>query len=175
MESFTKMKDELTMNSDFGLVLGSVNMILMPRWFFVAIMEQVESRVGEDVAREIFYKASFEGGAKWAKVQITEAGLNGRSVIEQYNKSGSLRGWGNIETLSLDENRGKGTFRVYHSAVAEERGLTGKMVCYHLPGGLAGAFQTILNLSGKDIVVASREVKCISKGDRYCEISIEPM
>ena len=127
MESFSEMRDKLTMNNNFGLVLGSVNMILTPRWFFVDIMKQLETKFGEKIASEIFYKASYEGGAKWAKVQITESGLSGKSIIEQYVNSGSLRGWGNIEILTFDEIRGKLIIRVYHSAVAEERGLTGKM------------------------------------------------
>jgi predicted hydrocarbon binding protein len=44
----------------------------------------------------------------------------------------------------------------------------------HLPGSLAGAFQTILDHERKNLKVVGRETQCLSKGDPWCEFVVEP-
>ncbi|UCD80802.1 MAG: 4-vinyl reductase [Desulfobacterales bacterium] len=173
METFENLKNRLALTEQDRLMLETVPMLLMPRWFFVAIKKQIESLAGKEIARKVYYEAGYEGAAKWAQTQMKEAGLSGRAVMEQYLASASVRGWGRFEILDFDQERGYGRFRIHHSAVAEETGTAKEVVCDHLPGSLAGAFQTILDHARVRRQVKGRELKCISNEDRFCEFVVE--
>lgn len=175
MEKFDLLKSQLVLTDDDCLKLATVPMVLMPRWFFVAIKKQVEKLCGEETSRKVYYEAGYEGATLWAQTQIREAGLSGRAVMEQYLGSASLRGWGRFSILSFEMDAGKGHFRLYHSAVAEETGHSTGTVCDHLPGSLAGAFQAILDHGGKTLKVTGRELKCKSQGEPFCEFIVEPL
>jgi predicted hydrocarbon binding protein len=174
MKPFDSLKSSLALTDDHRLMLHTVPMVLMPRWFFVAIKKQVEMLGGEEVARHVYYRAGYEGATLWAQTQIKEAGLSGRAVMEQYLGSAGLRGWGRFTILSFDIDAGKGRFRLDNSAVALETGHRGKPVCDHLPGSLAGAFQAILDHGKKNLSVIGREIKCTGQGDPCCEFVVEP-
>jgi len=174
MEAFEELQGRLILTGDYRLMLDTVHMLLMPRWFFVAIKKQVEALAGPEIARKVYYEAGYEGATLWAQTQIKEAGLSGRAVMEQYLRSASLRGWGRFEIIGFEIDRGTGVFRLYNSAVAEEKGSGKGCVCDHLPGSLAGAFQAILTQERRSFKVVGREIKCISNGDPWCEFIVEP-
>jgi len=174
MEAFDELRGRLILTGDYRLMLDTVHMLLMPRWFFVAIKKQVEALAGPEIARKVYYEAGYEGATLWAQTQIKEAGLSGRAVMEQYLRSASLRGWGRFEIIGFEIDQGKGFFKLYNSAVAEESGPNPRPICDHLPGSLAGAFQAILDHEKKTVKVAGRETKCISGGGQWCEFVVEP-
>jgi predicted hydrocarbon binding protein len=174
METFEELRGRLSLTRENRLILDTVHMLLMPRWFFVAIKKQVEALAGPDIARKVYYEAGYEGATLWAQRQMKEAGLTGRAVMEQYLRSGSLRGWGHLEIVNFEIDKGTGFFRLHNSAVAEETGSGRGMVCDHLPGSLAGAFQAILDHERRGIRVVGRETKCMSNGDLWCEFVVEP-
>ncbi len=174
MEQFEDLRNRLGMSKEGSLTLDAIPMILMPRWFFVAILKQVEKIAGREAAERIYYAAGYEGADKWARAHMETMRLSGVAVMAQYLGSAERRGWGRFEILEFVENEGRGRFRLHHSAVAEEMGCTSSLACIHLPGSLAGAFQTILDCQGIDLKVLGREIKCRSKGDDYCEFVIEP-
>jgi len=175
MEKFDLFKNRLILMDDYCLRLDTVPMVLMPRWFFVAIKKQVEKLSGDDISKKVYYNAGYEGAILWAQTQIKEAGLSGKAIMEQYLGSASMRGWGRFTILSFEMDAGKGHFQLYNSAVAEETGHSVGTVCDHLPGSLAGAFQAILDHDGKTLKVIGREIKCICQGDQRCEFIVEPL
>jgi predicted hydrocarbon binding protein len=175
METFDLLKNSLTLTDDHCLKLNTVPMVLMPRWFFVAIKKQVETLSGEEISKQVYYNAGYEGATLWSQTQIKEAGLSGIAIMEQYLGSASLRGWGRFTILSFEIDEGKGRFRIDNSAVAVETGYREKTVCDHLPGSLAGAFQAILDHAGKTLKVIGREIKCKCQGDPWCEFIVEPL
>jgi len=175
MESFEELKGNLSLAGDHRLMLGTVPVILMPRWFFVDIMNRVRELAGPEIAREVYYRAGWEGAVKWARVQIQEAGLSGRAVMEQYLNSAGNRGWGRFEIKELDQETGRGLFLLHGSAVARENGPSPTPVCDHLPGSLAGAFQAILDHQGRGLKVAGREVSCLAQGEEFCRFVVEPV
>jgi predicted hydrocarbon binding protein len=174
MERFEDLRQRLTMSEDGSLTLDDIPMILMPRWFFAAILRQVEEIAGREAAERIFYAAGCEGADKWVRAHMEKMGLSGKAVMAQYLGSAGRRGWGRFEILEFAENEGRGRFRLHHSAVAEETGNTGSLTCIHLPGSVAGAFQAILDCQGIDLKVHGREIKCRSRGDDFCEFAVEP-
>jgi predicted hydrocarbon binding protein len=175
MEKFDLLKKRLVLTDEYCLRLDTVPMVLMPRWFFVAIKKQIEKLSGDDISKQVYYNAGYEGATLWAQTQIKEAGLSGKAIMEQYLGSASMRGWGRFAILSFKKDEGKGHFQLYNSAVAEETGHSDRTVCDHLPGSLAGAFQAILDHDGKTLKVIGRETKCICQGDQWCEFIVEPL
>ena len=174
MATFQELKENLELTLDNRLMLGSVEMILMPRWFFVGIMKLVVSEAGREAAQKIYYGAGYEGAYNWGKVQI-EQGLSGREVMEQYLGSMTHRGWGRFEIMDMDLEQGRGSFRFHNSAVALEYGSREEEVCLWVPGALAGAFQVILDQKGSGLKVRGREEGCLVQGgEDYCRFVVEP-
>jgi len=168
-----ELLSHLKLTEDNRLDLDGVAMILTPRWFFVGIMKRVVAEAGPEVAARVFYQAGWEGAYNWAKVQI-ERGLDGRAVVAQYLGSMTYRGWGRFEIVSFEEAQGRGRFRFHNSAVALEWGQTGDQVCLWVPGAMAGAFQAVLDRTGRGLKVRGREVECLSQGQPHCEFVVEP-
>ncbi len=65
MESFAELRANLRRDEHHRLMLGSVPMLVMPRWFFTDIMTRVEELAGPEVARQVYYDAGFMGAVKW--------------------------------------------------------------------------------------------------------------
>ena len=142
MEEFDGLIKSLELTDDHRLMLESVPMVLMPRWFFGAIMRCLEEAAGKEVARKVYYAAAYEGAYKWGQAQV-EKGLRGRKIMEQYLGSLSIRGWGGFEIINLDLDQGRGVFRLYNSATAQELGRGEGEVCHQMPGAMAGAVRDI--------------------------------
>lgn len=170
---FKELINSLELTEDNRLMLGTVPMILMPRWFFVGIMNRVVERAGRETAAGIYYDAGYQGAYDWGKVQL-EAGLTGRAVMEQYLGSMTSRGWGRFEIVAMDIPAGRGTFRVHDSALALELGAAGAEACLWHPGAMAGCFQVILDHQGIDLKVRGRETSCLAHGAACCESVVEP-
>ncbi len=172
--NYKALTAKLNLTPEHRLMLESVPMVLMPRWFFVAIKQQIEQLCDAQTAKQVLYQAGWEGATKWANEQMTRNGLDGHSVMEQYMASAGLRGWGDLQITEYDETTAHVTVTLTNSAVAEETGQVGRAVCDHLPGSIAGAMQTILVHAGIDREVVGKETKCIAKGDTHCEFEIGP-
>ena len=174
METFRKLIKRLELTEENRLVLDEVPMVLMPLWFFAGIMKRVEAETGRRAVAKIYYDAGYEGAYKWSKVQI-ENGLQGSAVLEQYLNSMTNRGWGRFEIVSLDENNGRATFRLHHSALALEQGRTEEASCLWVPGAMAGGMQAILDYNDSLLKVGGKEIRCLSTGQPYCEFMVEPV
>lgn len=166
----------LKLTSEQRLMLDTIPMVLFPRWFFVSIKQQIEKQCNLDTARKIYYEAGWEGAVKWTKNHIETAGLSGRALLEQYMNSAGLRGWGKLTITEYDEQTSRVVVTLANSAVAEEMGHAGRTVCDHLPGSIAGAFQTILITSGAGTKkVVGRETRCLANGDDMCVFEVTPV
>jgi predicted hydrocarbon binding protein len=175
MRTFDDLKGRLKFNKDHRLLLGTIPMILTPRWFFVNIQKELEKAGGLKLAKDVYYRAGFESAYKFCQVMRETEGISGREIVQGYLDSMSLRGWGKFKILLLDEEKGKGIFRLYQSAFGEEYGSVGRMVCHCWPGAMAGAVQEIIDTHGLDLQVKGRESKCKAKGDSYCEFIVAPI
>ncbi len=111
MDTFRELINRLELTDDNRLILDTVLMVFMPRWFFVGILKRVVAEAGTDTAAKIYYQDGYEGAYNWSKVQI-DKGLRGSAVMEQYFGSMTSWGWGRLEIISLDEANGRGVFRL---------------------------------------------------------------
>ena len=173
MDTFKELINRLELTDDNRLVLDTVPMVLMPRWFFVGILKRVVAEAGNETAANVYYQAGYEGAYNWSKVQI-DKGLSGSAVMEQYLGSMTSRGWGRFEIVILDEANGRGVFRLHNSALALELGRTEAVSCLWVPGALAGSMQVISGLQDDSLKIRGREVQCLSTGAPYCEYIVEP-
>jgi predicted hydrocarbon binding protein len=173
MDTFKELINRLELTDNNQLELDTVPMILMPRWFFVGIMQRVVAEAGSDTASKIYYAAGYEGAYNWSKVQI-EKGLRGSDILQQYLGSMTHRGWGHFEILHFDESTGRGSFRLHNSALALELGRAGEAGCLWVPGALAGSMQVILEHNGSALKVRGKETQCLSTGGPFCEYIVEP-
>ena len=173
-ESFDELKASLELTPEQSLMLGTVPMVLMPRWFFVNIKQAVERMCGPDTARRVYYQAGWEGAQKWARVQMEQGGLDGRAVMEQYMNSAGLRGWGKLTVREYDEDTGRVKVELTNSAVALETGPAEQAACDHFPGSIAGAMSAILEAKGKPLKLSGRELECHSLGHGRCLFEVGP-
>lgn len=175
MRTFDSLKGRLKLDKHYRLLLGIVPMILTPRWFFVNVQKELEKAGGLKLAKEVYYRAGFESAYKFCQTLRKAERIAGNRTVRAYLDSMSLRGWGKFKILLLDEEKGKGIFRLYQSAFGEEYGSVGRMVCHCWPGAMAGAVQEIIDTHGLDLQVKGRESKCKAKGDSYCEFIVAPI
>jgi len=174
-KDINQIKDRLTMDEAHRLILSNLPMILTPRMFFVSIQKKVEELSGTDVARLVFYQAAFESAYKYLENSKEVYAITGKDLLQQYLDSLSARGWGEFEILELAEERGKGRVRLKHSAISEEYGRTGRSVCHVWAGALAGSVKLLAEEGGNNTEVRGVETHCLSKGDSYCEFTMEPV
>jgi predicted hydrocarbon binding protein len=172
MEAFRNLKGKLRLDRQNRILMGSVPMILTPRWFFVNVQKELEKIGGLKLAREVYYRAGFESAYRYCRTQRRVEGMTGTETIQRYLASMSIRGWGRFKIVQLDEKKGRGIFRLYRSGFCEEYGLVKRAVCHWVPGALAGALQEIVDTEGLPYQVKGREVKCRSKGDEFCEFVV---
>ena len=175
MNAFNDLKRGLRLDKKHRVLFGGVPMILTPRWFFVNVQKELEKAGGLKLAKEVYYRAGFESAYKFCQTLRKAERIAGNRTVRAYLDSMSLRGWGKFKILLLDEEKGKGIFRLYQSAFGEEYGSVGRMVCHCWPGAMAGAVQEIIDTHGLDLQVKGRESKCKAKGDSYCEFIVAPI
>jgi predicted hydrocarbon binding protein len=77
-------------------------------------------------------------------------------------------GWGVIEDVSVDSEKGRAKLRICHSFECELSTDQRKPKSHFYRGAIAGVFARFF---GKDVEV--KETKCIAMGDPYCEFEIE--
>lgn len=174
MDDFNQIKKQLVLTDENRLMLGPVAMILTPAWFFSDIMKRAVDQAGYDLAAKIYHDAGFDGAYRWGKLQV-EAGLKGRQIMEQYLGSMTNRGWGRFEIVDFDPAAGRGSFRLFQSAVASAAAPSERPMCLWVPGALAGATQVILEHAGRRSTVAAREHRCLAQGAERCEFSVAPV
>ena len=175
MDAFNSLKGKLKLDRKHRVLYGVVPMVLTPRWFFVNVQRELERAGGVKLAREVYYQAGFESAYKYCRTQRRVERLTGIETVQRYLSSMSIRGWGKFVITDLDEQRGKGAFRLYRSGFSEEYGSVKRTVCHWVPGAMAGAVQEVVDAQGLSLQVKGRELKCRSKGDPYCEFAVSPI
>lgn len=156
------------------LFLGETPMILTTRDFIVNLQKTIEEIIGVDATRVLLYRVGARSAKFFAQKQAELFNLKGTEIMDKYFELVSVRGWGKFEKVNFDENTGEGRFIIYHS-YCEDLGDVGKSSCYLWQGGLAGIVQSVLESLGKENVrIRCNEVKCVAKGDEYCEFITQP-
>lgn len=115
-----------------------------------------------------YMRLSFDEG--WAAPVKKSYGFQPIDFFKWLIDLSNVAGWGKSELVELDEESSSGVFRTSESITAEYlKGTISEPVCHIWRGLTAGGTTSVFE---KDIDWL--EVKCIAKGDPYCEFIFKP-
>ncbi|MEM3406922.1 MAG: 4-vinyl reductase [Nitrososphaerota archaeon] len=133
---------------------------------FINLQKTIESIISEEGAA-LLYEASINAGKDTAKILIKK--FKNKDFFKKLSKfySSNGCGWFKIKKINIDPNKG-GYIQIEQSFIAEEYGKSEKPVCDFLAGYFVGMLEEIYKKE-----YTCEEIKCIAKGDKYCEFKIE--
>jgi predicted hydrocarbon binding protein len=175
VKQFEQMKKTLNLTHDNRLFMGTVPMILTPRWVLVNIQKELEKIGGLSAAKKSYYRVGFDSGYHFSEILRKTGKLSGEALVRFCLNSISLRGWGKFNLIRLDPKKGIGVFRIRRSAMSEGFGRIGRTVCHIWAGALAGVVQETIDDQDLPLKVKGKEITCKSRGDRYCEFRVSPI
>ena len=150
-------------------MLGGVRVVIMRAGTLVDLQKGVEAIIGDE-ASVVFYEAGIRAGKNSTKVLLEEWEERDREFLKRWGdfyKSAGV-GWFKLEEIEIDFEKRNGYIRIKQSFIAEEYGSSDRPVCHFLGGFFVGVLEEIF---GEKLMC--KQIKCISKGDPYCEFQFE--
>jgi predicted hydrocarbon binding protein len=148
---------------------AGVRVVIMRAGTLVDLQKGVEAIIGNE-ASVVFYEAGIRAGKNSTKVLLEEWEERGREFLKRWGdfyKSAGV-GWFKLEEIEVDFEKRNGYIRIKQSFIAEEYGSSDRPVCHFLSGFFVGVLEEIF---GEKLM--GKQIKCISKGDPYCEFQFE--
>jgi predicted hydrocarbon binding protein len=155
------------------VVVAGERSVLIPPSFITMLHDKVIQEKGEKW-RRIFYEAgkkALEEIAPTYKMLVMiprNSETSKKKLIQGLVEIWSWMSCGRPEVTKTDFKRNKFTFRLHNSVIAKPYIGRGEMMCDYFAGVIAGGFSSLLGVELK-----CKEVKCIAKGDEFCEFEIE--
>lgn len=149
----------------FPLTLRGVRSVILTREVYEGLIKEGWARFGTPYAI-LLYTAGYGAGLR---AYAEQAKITGEPDIRKLNEAMfQALGFGRLEIVSLDDARREAVVRIYDSFECQlflgAGEIRGNLVRGLVAGWLAGHW----GVSGEFEVLA-REVKCVAKGDPYCE------
>jgi predicted hydrocarbon binding protein len=148
------------------IILFDQSGLMVPVITLVEIQKLLEKIEKEN----IFYYGAKSSGAEWIRRIFKLYKMD--TIEEQANwgeKTFTLAGNGKMKVIKWDVKKSTMIYRVYESAISKVYGKTDHAVDQIPRGWFAGASCIFFN---KDVDAV--EVKCMAKGDEYCEFIVKP-
>ena len=115
-----------------------------------------------------YMRLSFDEG--WAAKVKKAYGFKPIDFFKWLIDLSNVAGWGESELIELNEATASGVFRTSNSVIAEHlKGTSSEPVCHIWRGLTAGGTTSVFERDMDWL-----EVKCIAKGDPYCEFIFKP-
>ena len=154
----------------FPVLHGEERAVVMPISLLRNLFEEVEKILTPSGFAAVFYNAGKRSGENFARYYRKKFNPKTKEELAELLFSCvKAIGWGQIKTHSLDLKRIYGRIRSVDNIEAATRKNKGtEPICHWTRGFLAGYLSAT---TGKDVEV--REVKCMGKGDDFCEFEIE--
>jgi len=151
-------------------ILGVRGVILPSETFALFNLDMLNSgKKGE--------KALFEIGLNQGRraIEMNSRVTKSRSMkVETMVQTVGLSGFGDMKVINANVDKGEAVFRVFNSVVPTELKKLGyskkKKVDFFLKGIIVAAVEGLSKTS-----VTCEEVKCMAKGDEYCEFITKPV
>jgi len=146
----------------FPLFLGKDRAMVFTRSFFDAVIRKTRNKFGEGVEAFQYYEGRFIGEEIYEKLRslLTEKG----ELLRAFKAFLIALGLALIEVTEFKPEEGTIVVRAYENFECEIGKEEGKAYSHLLRGILAGFFSKVL-----DEKLIAYEVRCIAKGDDYCE------
>jgi len=147
------------------MLKAGVRVVIMRAGTFVDLQKQIEKILGVD-ASALFYEAGIRAGRESTRVLLEEWDERGIDFLKRWGRfyRSAGVGWFKLEDINIDFENENGHLRIKQSFIAEEYSKSNRPVCHFLCGFFSGVLQEVLGEK-----VTCEEVKCIAKGDEYCE------
>lgn len=132
----------------------------------IALIQAIATEtVGKEQAAKIFYLAGKKIARECAKFLKSKLKIDGKLFFEEYIKTLPPRGWGQfkIDTITDEKIAAKWIKSIFGSELPQ----TGVAVDHFGAGAAAGIAEVAFGGTWK-----GEEVKCVAKGDKYCEFVI---
>jgi predicted hydrocarbon binding protein len=115
---------------------------------------------------EVLFEESSRTSAKHIADLIGEEKVNNKLLLSTYARGFSQAGFGRIEVCEFKPEKAEMTIRVWNNFFAEIRNEK-STYCSYMAGLMSGLYEELLRVTPN-----VREVKCIGKGDPYCEFHL---
>lgn len=154
----------------FPVLHGEERAVVMPISLLRNLFEEIEKILTPSGFAAVFYNAGKRSGENFANYYRKKFNPKTKEeLVELLFSCVKAIGWGLIKTYSLDLNRIYGTIRSIDNIEGTLRKNKGsEPICHWTRGFLAGYLSAA---TGKEVEV--KEVKCMGKGDEFCEFEIE--
>ncbi len=139
--------------------------MLVTKKFMADLQRDMARIMGESSAKALFYRVGYMGGSRGVRnLKEENPNLTEKDAVMAFINLFNRAAWGETELLSMS---GEGIIvRISHS-YGEEYGEIGRDVCYLIQGIFAGV---LAEATGRK--TRAEEVRCVGKGDPYCEIVV---
>ncbi|MEM2851395.1 MAG: V4R domain-containing protein [Candidatus Bathyarchaeia archaeon] len=132
---------------------------------FAEFKKRLETLFGKDAAATILFEAGRACGKRSALRVSSGSKKDVNSILEQIRKIKRDEKWCKVDFNRFDIERGAGVVIMKDSFEGLGYSNPGEPVCHFLRGYFSGVLSYLCKA---DIVLI--EVKCIAKGDPYCEL-----
>ena len=153
----------------FPIVFLTRRAVLLDVAGVAAMLDWIDRTFGSG-GHAILFDMGHEAGRAITGALVAKFGLSKRSAFEAFMALCTAMGYFKYEITSFDPEERRATIRLYSSFECEPfRGRDNRPRSHLVRGMVAGALEVALGGP-----VSVREVKCVAKGDDYCEFVIEP-
>ncbi|RLF21288.1 MAG: hypothetical protein DRM97_06885, partial [Thermoprotei archaeon] len=142
--------------------------LILPSVVFTSMERRLVSIFESGAVPIIFEEGKAAGSAMFGMLS-SYTGMEAKELVNILSRVLSAMGFGKVEIVELDLERGRGLIRIRdsHEAIALSGVLEGP--CCHFTRG----FITGMLSEATDKEVKVEEILCLGKGDPYCEFRIK--
>ncbi|MEM2136187.1 MAG: 4-vinyl reductase, partial [Candidatus Jordarchaeaceae archaeon] len=170
IEDFEPFKQQLKLVKQGYIELMGNRIVFLGGDYLSFILKNLFKIYGYENIYQQIYLLEKERGSSFFYPLAKEFKLSDlKDVLTYYFKILTLRGLGSYEIVEFDPDEGFLRFRVFDDPICSQLKDLGKPAGVIIAGTIAG---TVEKYTGREY--ESQEVKCLAKGDEYCEYIVRP-
>ncbi len=152
----------------FPLVVGCERAVIFRKNVYEALFKGVRENFGSAGEAMLYYQGFYIGAKIYGLYANMAGSENPEDLTEVVKAMLMTLGWAIIDDVEVDVKKGTAKVRILENFECEIGKGYGKPYSQFLRGAIAGMFAKFFR---KDVKV--QEVKCIAKGDAYCEFAVK--
>ncbi|NHI91599.1 MAG: hypothetical protein EAX96_03780 [Candidatus Lokiarchaeota archaeon] len=168
-QDLIKIKDELIIDKSGSLTLFGSRVLLIPQGTLMHIIDATEDLTDKEKSKEILYHAGERMALQFCQILTAKYKLRGMSIIRAYSQIVATRGWGITDIKEIDLDKGYMRAIVKNPLIGTRDSLDKEAKDYISAGVFAGMLEFVTK---KKLIC--EEVKCLAKGDEFCEFIVRP-
>ncbi|MBO3800342.1 MAG: 4-vinyl reductase [Candidatus Brockarchaeota archaeon] len=155
----------------FPLTVGNTRIVIFSPPILEGLVKGFRNSFGKSIVQAILWNQGKEAGKITAKMYKEDFGISkARDALEMLKARALMFGWTYMELLTFNEVKRKAVIRLLENWECDIFKGSNEPQNHFMRGILAGFFECLFGR-----VFNVTEVKCIAKGDPYCEFIVEKM